>query len=57
MTKIFLIDEQKKLKPLEEQPYESEDLLQELLAQYPDLLSDTEDTRWLLLDWMTMLTW
>ena len=38
MSKIFLVDDEQGLRPLEEQPYESEELLQNLLAQYPGAL-------------------
>lgn len=52
--KIFLLDRQSKLVPLAETPYESEALLQTLLADYPDLLAgeliDSDDPRrWLLI--------
>jgi hypothetical protein len=52
--KIFHLDRQRKLVPLEETAYDSEDLLQALLADYPDLLAgDQIDSdhprRWLLI--------
>jgi len=51
---IFLIKDDKKLVEMTEQKYESEDLLQELLADYPNLLAGDQmnsDTprRWLLI--------
>jgi hypothetical protein len=51
--KIFVIDEQEKLRELVETPYATEDLLQQLLARYPDLLAgdqmrSTAPRRWLL---------
>ncbi len=51
---IFLIQDDDKLVELMEQSYESEDLLQELLAKYPSLLAgDRMDTsaprKWLLI--------
>ncbi len=50
--RIFLLDGDN-LRPMDEQPYDSEDLLQRLLAEYPDLLAgdqidDTDPRRWLL---------
>ncbi len=50
--RIFLLDGDD-LRPMDEQPYDSEDLLQRLLAEYPDLLAgdqidDTDPRRWLL---------
>ena len=36
--RIFLLDGDD-LRPMDEQPYDSEDLLQRLLAQHPDLLA------------------
>jgi hypothetical protein len=36
---IFLIGQDEKLVELREEPYDSEDLLQRLLASYPSLLS------------------
>lgn len=52
--KIFLLDRKRKLVPLEESAYDSEDLLQTLLADFPDLLAgdqiDSEHPRrWLLI--------
>lgn len=52
--KIFLLDRQRSLVPLEETPYESESLLQGLLADHPDLLAgeliDADaPRRWLLI--------
>jgi len=38
MAALFLIDHEGKLTALDEKPYPSEDLLQSLLADYPDLL-------------------
>lgn len=38
MAGLFLIDHEGKLTALDEKPYPSEDLLQSLLADYPDLL-------------------
>jgi hypothetical protein len=52
--RIFLLDEtQRRLSPMKEQAYDSEDLLQTLLADYPDLLAgdqidDTAPRSWLL---------
>ncbi|MCP4896361.1 MAG: hypothetical protein GY906_05245 [bacterium] len=46
--KVFVVDKNKNLSSLEESAYDSEDLLQELLARYPDLLSSEADVRWLL---------
>ncbi len=51
--KIYLLDEGSELKPMQESPYDSERLLQRLLADYPDLLAgdqmNTADPRrWLL---------
>ena len=51
--KIYLIQENGTLQPLSEQPYASEDLLQGLLGQYPDLLAGDQidgnsPRRWLL---------
>ena len=37
--KIFLLDRRRKLVPLEESAYDSEDLLQTLLADDPNLLA------------------
>ncbi len=50
--RIFLLDGDD-LRPMDEQPYDSEDLLQRLLAKHPDLLAgdqidDTDPRRWLL---------
>jgi hypothetical protein len=52
--KIFLLDRKRQLVPLEETAYDSEDLLQTLLADYPDLLAgdqidDQHPRRWLLI--------
>ncbi len=51
--RIFLLDGDRTLRPMEEAPYDSEDLLQALLADHPDLLAgdqidDREPRRWLL---------
>jgi hypothetical protein len=51
--KIYLIGEDGELRPMEETAYESEDLLQALLAQYPDVLAgehgaDGRTRRWAL---------
>jgi hypothetical protein len=51
--KIFVIDEHEELRELVEAPYTSEDLLQQLLARYPDLLAGDQMSaesprRWLL---------
>ncbi len=53
-NKIFLIGNNNKLSAMEEQPYDSEDILQELLEEYPDLLAgeqvDSDNPRrWLLI--------
>ena len=54
--RIYLLDNDgKTLRSLEEQPYDSEDLLQELLGKHPDLLAgdqidETTPRRWLLVD-------
>ena len=50
---IFLLGEDGNLKELSEEPYDSEELLQRLLAQYPNLLAGDQITpeeprRWLL---------
>ncbi len=50
--RIFLLDGGD-LRPMDEQPYDSEDLLQRLLADHPDFLAgdqidDTDPRRWLL---------
>ncbi len=50
---IFLIQDDGELVPMTEQDYDSEDLLQELLARYPDLLAGDQmnsqrPRRWLL---------
>jgi hypothetical protein len=52
---IFLVQHDGKLVRMEHGPYESEDLLQTLLAEYPDLLAGYQITpqsprRWLLVD-------
>ena len=51
--RIYLLDEHSSLLPMQEQPYDSESLLQELLAKHPDLLAgeqidSNEPRRWLL---------
>ena len=51
--RIYLLDEHSSLLPMQEQPYDSESLLQELLAKHPDLLAgeqidSSEPRRWLL---------
>ena len=43
--KIFVIDSNEALRELVEAPYASEDLLQQLLAKYPDLLSGDQIDR------------
>jgi hypothetical protein len=43
--KIFVIDGNEALRELVEAPYASEDLLQQLLAKYPDLLSGDQIDR------------
>lgn len=53
-TGIFIIKEDQKLVPLTQQTYESEDLLQTLLAQYPSLLAGDQirpesPRRWILI--------
>ncbi len=50
---IFLVGGDDKLVEMTEQPYDSEDLLQGLLAQYPDLIArdqvdPTDPRRWML---------
>ncbi len=52
-SRIYLLDEHSSLLPMQEQPYDSEALLQELLAKHPDLLAgeqidSNEPRRWLL---------
>ena len=48
--KIFHIQADNSLVELNEQPYDAESLLQELLANYPNLLGGGEGTRrWLLI--------
>ena len=52
-SKIYLLENDSTLKPMVEAPYDSERLLQRLLADYPDLLAgdqmNTADPRrWLL---------
>jgi len=51
MAGLFLIDHEGKLTALDERPYASEDLLQSLLADYPDLLGGDQMSdiprRWL----------
>lgn len=49
MASIFLIDPQNKLTELKQAEYESEDLLQKLLASYPSLLSFGQNDNRLLL--------
>src|SRR5690606_36430168 len=51
--KIYLLDDKDGLRAMNETPYESEQLLQELLAKHPDLLAGdqidrSEPRRWLL---------
>lgn len=51
--KIYLIGKDEDLSPMVEQPYANEDLLQQLLAKYPDLLAGEQmgtetPRRWLL---------
>jgi len=51
--RIFLLDGDASLTPLREEPYDSEALLQTLLADYPDLLAgeqidESVPRRWLL---------
>jgi hypothetical protein len=50
--KIYLLQGNGSLQPMDEQPYETEDLLQTLLEDYPDLLAgdqinETSPRRWL----------
>ena len=52
---IYLLDDDNKLRALEEQPYDNEDLLQKLLGDHPDLLAgdqmdEGDPRRWLLVD-------
>ena len=52
--RIFLLGDDK-LRPMNEQPYDSEDLLQRLLADYPELLAgdqidEADPRRWLLVN-------
>jgi len=52
-NKIYLVGEKETLYPMEERPYDSEDLLQGLLERYPDLLAGDQvdpdaPRRWLL---------
>lgn len=52
---IFLIQTNGELLQMNEQPYDSENLLQSLLAKYPDLLAGnqidpSEPRRWLLIE-------
>jgi hypothetical protein len=54
MAGIFVLDNNRKLHELHEQPYETEALLQELLAEFPNLLAGElvdadEPRRWLLI--------
>ena len=51
--RIYLLNGESKLIAMEESPYDSETLLQKLLADHPDLLAgdqinDEEPRRWLL---------
>ena len=51
--KIYLVEDNGTLRSLEEQLYDSEDLLQTLLERYPDLLAgeqidESSPRRWLL---------
>lgn len=51
--RIFLLDNDSRLMPMDEAPYDSEKLLQELLAKYPDLLAgeqinSDQPRRWVL---------
>lgn len=52
--RIYLVNERDELVGMQESPYDSEALLQQLIAKYPDLLtgdqgpSDGSETRWLL---------
>jgi hypothetical protein len=51
--RIYLIDQNETLRALPERPYDSENLLQELLEKYPDLLAgeqmdEESPRRWLL---------
>jgi hypothetical protein len=39
---MFLIQDDGQLVEMEEQPYQSEDLLQELMAKYPNLLAGNQ---------------
>ena len=39
---IYLIQNDKTLQPMTEQPYETEDVLQQLLERYPELLADDQ---------------
>jgi hypothetical protein len=53
MSDIFVLNEQRKLVPLSARPYESEDLLQALLAEYPSLMAGNQmrpdaPRRWML---------
>lgn len=41
-TGVFLIQDDGQLVEMEEQPYPSEDVLQELLAKYPNLLAGNQ---------------
>lgn len=52
-NKVYLIDEKNQMKAMEEAPYEAEDVLQDLVARFPELLAgeqmDAERPRkWLL---------
>jgi len=51
---MFIIQDDGKLVPMTEQAYDSEDLLQQLIAEYPDLLAGDQinaakPRRWLLI--------
>ena len=52
--RIYTRDEHKRLEPLEEKPFSSEDALQALIADYPELLDGTQmrpddPRRWILI--------
>lgn len=48
--RIFVVDEMNGLRSLDEEPYDSEDLLQSLLARYPDLLTADGENRLVLVE-------
>ena len=49
--RIFLIDNDGELQPMDEAPFDSERVFQTLLERHPDLLTaDGEPRRWLLVD-------